>query len=99
MGKFFRNPDLVWRDEPEERDAIITALDSGDEAAIDRGWVIIVEGGHMHELNLIAGEIWLLCDGELDEMGIAKKLALAYDAPAEEIVNDVRAFVEAYIKR
>jgi GeoRSP system PqqD family protein len=95
MGVVERNPDIVWRDEPEERDAIIAALDTGDDSAVERGWVIIVDSGQMHELNLIAGEIWMLCDGTLDPEEIACKLAEAYDAPAEEILPDVLGFVNA----
>ena len=60
-----RNPELVWRDEPEEKERILKAMAKGSpEDASDSGWVIIVDGGVIHQLNLLAGEIWLLCDGE-----------------------------------
>jgi len=93
MKKLSRNPDLVWRDEPEEREVILDALMSGDESAADKGWVIIIDKGSMHQLNLLAGEIWLLLDGTLDEAGVANDLVERYDAPFEEIIEDVREFI------
>ncbi|PLX43957.1 MAG: hypothetical protein C0609_06740 [Deltaproteobacteria bacterium] len=93
MKKLSRNPDLVWRDEPAEREGIVKALEGGDESAAERGWVIIIDKGSMHQLNLLAGEIWLLLDGTLDEYEVAKNLASRYDAPIEEIIEDVREFI------
>lgn len=91
-----RNPDLVWRDEPGEKEAILAALERGEDAA-GRGWVILVDRGRMHELNLLAGEIWCLADGSRDEEGIARELASRYDAPQEEILADVREFVASCV--
>lgn len=87
-----RNPDVVWREEPEERDDILTALEQGGDVS-ERGWVVLVEGGRMHELNLMAGEIWCLADGSRDVQAMAQELAARYDAPPEEIVTDVEAFI------
>lgn len=89
-----RNPDLVWRDEPEEREAILAALERGDDAG-DRGWVVVVDGGQIHQLNLIAGEIWCLADGARDEAAIAAELARRYDAAPGEIASDVAEFLRA----
>jgi len=87
-----RNSDVVWRDEPAAKEEILAALGAGEEAS-DRGWVILVERGQMHELNLIAGEIWCRADGTRDAAEIAEELAVLYDAPCEEILADVEAFV------
>jgi len=87
-----RNPDVVWRDEPRAKDEILTALARGEEAS-ERGWVILVDRGQMHELNLIAGEIWCRADGTRDAAAIARELAAVYEAPYEEILSDVEAFV------
>jgi len=87
-----RNPDLIWRDEPEEKDSILAALERGEEIG-DLGWVIIVDGGVIHQLNLLAGEIWLLCDGNRDEDAVVSFLAEQYEAQPEEIRGDVREFV------
>lgn len=93
-----RNPDLVWRDEPQARDEILRALESGEEIG-DRGWVIVVDGGAMHQLNLLAGEIWCLADGSRDARAIAAELAERYEAPADEILADVEAFAADCLAR
>lgn len=87
-----RSPDVVWRDEPEEKRAIGEALARGEDAA-DRGWVILVHRGQMHELNLVAGDIWCLADGTRGAEEIARELSEAYEAPYEDILDDVRTFV------
>jgi len=91
-GVLVRNPDLVWRDEPRAREEILAALGRGEEAS-ERGWVILVDRGQMHELNLIAGEIWCRADGTRDAEAVARELAALYEAPYEEILADVVAFV------
>jgi GeoRSP system PqqD family protein len=86
------DPDIVWRDEPQQKDEILKKLEAG-EGIDDAGWVIVVDGGTIHQLNLIAGEIWLLCDGAKDERAIAAELAEGYEAPVDEILDDVNSFV------
>ena len=87
-----RNPDVAWREEPEERERIARALERGEDAS-DRGWVLLVDRGRMHQLNLVAGEIWLLADGTRDAGGVARELADRFDAPYEDILADVEAFL------
>ncbi len=87
-----RDPAVVWRDEPAQKDAILRAQAAG-EPADDLGWVLLVVRGEMHELNLVAGEIWCLCDGVRDLDAVARELARRYDAPLDEIRRDVDAFV------
>ena len=87
-----RDPALIWRDEPDEKASILAALERGEEVG-DLGWIVIVDGGMIHQLNLLAGDIWLLCDGSRDEAAVVEALAEQYDAPPEEIGEDVRAFV------
>jgi GeoRSP system PqqD family protein len=91
-GFITRNPEIVWRDEPELREAILQAQEQGEDVS-ERGWVILVEGGEIHELNLLAGEIWCLADGTRDLRSVALEIAERYDAPFEEILSDVEAFV------
>lgn len=97
-GKLDKNPDLVWRDEPESRDAIIEALEAG-EGDLDAGWVIVVDGGEIHQFNLLAGDIWMLCDGTRDEGDIAAELAIRYDADPALIAADVNEFTSDCVKR
>lgn len=91
-AKLNRNPDLVWRDEPERRDEIIEAMEEG-LADADAGWVIVVDAGEIHQLNLIAGDIWMLCDGTRDEAAIAAQIAANYEADILEVSADVAEFV------
>lgn len=90
-----RNPDIVWRDEPGQKQAILDALEKGEEAS-DQGWVILMDAGMMHELNLIAGEIWILADGTRDAKDIAEALTEKYSAPFEEVLNDVDNLVTEF---
>jgi GeoRSP system PqqD family protein len=90
-GELVHHPDIVWRDEPELREEILEALERGEDVG-EKGWVIVMDGGIMHQLNLLAGEIWLLCDGSHDEESISSVLAEQFDAPREEILADVREF-------
>ena len=93
-----RDPSVVWRDEPAQKDAILRAQEAG-EPADARGWVLLVVRGEMHELNLVAGEIWCLCDGTRDLDAVARELAGRYEAPLEEIRRDVDAFVADGVRR
>ncbi len=93
-----RNPRVVWRDEPRARDAILEALGRGEDVS-ERGWVILVDGGEMHELNLVAGRIWCLADGSRSAEDIAGALAEEFDAPSQEILADVEAFVASCLER
>jgi len=93
-----RNPEVVWRDEPDQKAEILAALERGEEVA-DRGWVILVDGGEMVELNLLAGEIWCLLDGSRDLEAVVSRLADGFDAPREEIREDVEALAADFQRR
>jgi pyrroloquinoline quinone biosynthesis protein D len=89
---------VVWRDEPAQKEEILAALERGEEAG-ERGWVILVDGSQMVELNLLAGEIWTLCDGSRDVDAVAAALAERYEAPAAEIRGDTAELVADFIRR
>ncbi|MDF1553956.1 MAG: pyrroloquinoline quinone biosynthesis peptide chaperone PqqD [Deferrisomatales bacterium] len=93
-----RNPEVVWRDEPGQKEQILAALERGEQVA-ERGWVILVDGGQMVELNLLAGEIWCLLDGARDLGAVATTLAERFDAPADEIRADVEELVGDFTRR
>jgi GeoRSP system PqqD family protein len=93
-----RNPAVVWRDEPRQREEILEAVERGEDVG-ERGWVVLVDGGAMHELNLTAGEIWCLFDGVRAVEDVAAELARLYDAPAEEILADVEEFAADWLRR
>lgn len=90
-----RNPDIAWRDEPDQKQAILDALERGEEAS-EQGWVILMDSGMMHELNLVAGEIWVLADGTRTENDIAEALAEKYDASPEEILFDIKTLLAEF---
>lgn len=93
-----RNPAVVWRDEPKQRAAILEAAERGEDVD-ERGWVLLVDGGAMHELNLTAGEIWCLFDGARAPEDVAAELARRYDAPPDEILSDVEGFAADWLRR
>lgn len=87
-----RHPDIVWRVEKGREARIVEALAAGEEVS-DQGSVILIISGMMHQLNLVGGRIWSLCDGSraLDE--IVAALAAEFDAAPEELRADVAEFV------
>lgn len=87
-----RNPEIAWRDEPGEREKILAAQERGEDVA-DQSWVLLVDGGEMVNLNLVAGEIWCLADGTRTAGEIAEELAARYEATPDEILGDVEAFL------
>lgn len=89
---------MVWRDEPGQKEQILAALERGEEVA-ERGWVILVDGGQMVELNLLAGEIWCMLDGSRDVGAVVAALAEGFEAPAAEIRGDVEELVADFAQR
>lgn len=53
-----------------------------------------VESNTAFRLNDVAGAIWRLCDGTLDEPGIAERVAGIYpDAEFHQVTEDVSMFL------
>ena len=63
MNRPQRNPEIVWRVEQRRQAEAIKALEAGEDAA-ERGTVILLLSGMMHQLNLVGGMIWERCDGQ-----------------------------------
>jgi len=87
-----RHPDIVWRVEKGREARIIEALAAGEEVS-ELGSVILIISGMMHQLNLVGGRIWSLCDGHRTEEEIVAALAAEFDAEPEELRADVAEFV------
>lgn len=87
-----RHPDIVWRVEKGREARIVEALAAGEEVS-DLGSVILIISGMMHQLNLVGGRIWSLCDGNRTEEEIVAALAAEFDAEPEELRADVAEFV------
>ena len=93
-----RNPDIIWRIERRRRDEVLRALEAGEDAG-ERGTVLLIEKGTMHQLNLVGGMIWERCDGTRSLMRIAEELAGEFAVEREELEADVTEFVADLTRR
>lgn len=96
--KLFRNPDVNWRVESHReahvREVLEDPLRAGeDEQAEDVGTVTILSGGVMHQLNLLGGEVWKLCDGTLDRTGLLAALLELFEVDEDILARDVNTFL------
>lgn len=91
--KPLRHPDIVWRVEKRREEAVLQALDAGEDVS-GRGTVILILSGMMHQLNLVGGRIWALCDGSRTVEEIADALADEFDVARTEVAGDVQEFVK-----
>lgn len=93
MKPLVRNPDIVWRVEKRREAEIVLALERGEDVA-ERGTVILIISGMMHQLNLVGGRIWSLCDGSRRRADIIHELACEFDVERAELAEDVETFIE-----
>lgn len=98
MQKLLRNPDIVWRIEKKRQQAVLDRLDAGEEIE-DEGTVILLISGMMHQLNLLGGMIWNLCDGSRSLDDIVTELNKEFDIDVETLQADVLEFVNDLIER
>ena len=87
-----RNPNIVWRHEARREAELLAAQERGEEIG-DKGTVILIDSGTMHQLNLLGGEIWQLCDGQYTLEQIVEQLASDYAVDRSVVEQDVRDFV------
>lgn len=104
MKKLVRNPEVGWRVEAHREAHVQEILDDSsradeDELAMEVGTVTILAGGVMHQLNLLGGEIWKLCDGDSDRASIVSALLERFDIDAATLQTDVDAFVDDMIQK
>ena len=88
-----RNPDIFWRLEKRKAQQVIDALESGEDVS-NEGTVVLIESGVMHQLNLLGGQIWELCDGQHSLGHILDRLSLEFDVEREVLQLDVEAFLD-----
>lgn len=93
-----RNPEIVWRVEKRRQEEILKALEQGEDVS-ERGTVILIISGMMHQLNLVGGMVWSLCDGSRDLAAIAAELAREFDVDEAVLAEDVGAFVDDLLQR
>lgn len=93
-----RNPDIIWRIERRRQDEVLRALEAGEEAG-ERGTVLLIEKGTMHQLNLVGGMIWERCDGTRTLSQIAGELAGEFAVERAELEADVTEFAADLTRR
>ena len=98
MKKLVRNPDVNWRVESHREAHVREVLGDPSRAeedveAQDVGTVTILAGGVMHQLNLLGGEIWKLCDGTLDRDSLVKNLLNLFEVDEDTLRADADAFI------
>lgn len=98
MAHLQRNPDIIWRIEKRREKELLAALDAGEEPS-DSGTVTLILSGMMHQLNLIGGMIWQLCDGTRDLDAVVDALAADFEVERFELRADVEAFVADLFER
>lgn len=98
MKRLQRNPDIVWRVEKRRQQAVIERLEAGEEIG-DEGTVILLISGMMHQLNLLGGMIWTLCDGSRGPEQLVAELQTEFEVEAETLSADVLEFIDDLIER
>lgn len=98
MNTLVRNPDIVWRVEKRRQEDILQALEEGEDVS-ERGTVILIISGMMHQLNLVGGMIWNLCDGSRNPEDIVAELAAEFEVEREILSRDVEDFVDDLVNR
>ena len=93
-----RNPEIIWRIERRRRDEVLQALSVGEDAG-ERGTVLLIEKGTMHQLNLVGGMIWERCDGTRTGQQIALELAGEFAVEQAELEDDVNVFITDLVRR
>ena len=93
MPFLHRNPKIIWRVEKRREKEVLKALETGEEAP-ESGTVTLIQSGMMHQLNLIGGMIWQLCDGSRDLDALVEELADEFEVDRTELRDDVEAFVK-----
>ena len=89
--KVFRNPDVLWREEDENKAQAYEELAKGEDVE-EIGTSVLFSDGIMLSLNIIGTEIWKQCDGRsVDE--IIADLIDRFEADPEVLREDATAFL------
>lgn len=98
MNYLLRNPDIVWRVEKRKEERVLQALEEGEDVS-GQGTVILIISGMMHQLNLVGGLIWSLCDGTRTRSDLIDALAAEFEVDRSELDRDVEEFVDDLLQR
>jgi len=99
-----RNPDVNWRVETHREEKALEVLEdperqSEDNDIVSMGTVTILAGGVMHQLNILGGEIWQLCDGTLGREDITRKLLDTFEVDHHTLRIDLDKFVDEMLEK
>ena len=89
--KVFRNPDVLWREEDEQKARAHEELAKGEDVE-EIGTSVLFADGIMLSLNILGTEIWKQCDGrDVDE--IIADLSDRFEADPEVLRKDAADFL------
>lgn len=97
MHGIMRNPDVMWREEPDAMLEAQNGLEHGDDVG-GIGTAVLFSGGAMLSINFLGTEIWKLCDGR-DIDGIVAELLEQFDVEQDVLRTDVQTFLDELIKK
>jgi len=104
VKKLIRNPDVTWRVESHREAHVREVLGDpsrrGEDAeAGNMGTMTLLAGGVMHQLNLLGGEIWKLCDGSLDRQSLVRHLLNVFEVDEGTLRADAGAFIDDMVEK
>lgn len=89
--RVFRNPEVLWREEEEQKAQVSEGLSQGEDVT-DMGTSVLFSDGTMLSLNLLGTEIWKRCDGrELD--AVLTDLLAEFDVAPDVLKEDALSFL------
>ena len=99
-----RDPTVNWRIETHREEKAMEILaDPGrraeDGEMMELGTVTLLADGVMHQLNLLGGEIWKLCDGTRDRDQILVELLDVFEVDEDTLRQDLDVFLSDMIGR
>ncbi|MFH1288322.1 MAG: PqqD family peptide modification chaperone [bacterium] len=96
MKKIKRNPEIVWRIEVEEEELLARA-GKGEDISED-SMITLVIADMVHQLNYVAGKIWMLADGTVGENAIVSEILKNFDADEKTLRKDISFFLSRLLK-
>jgi len=95
--KVFRNPDVLWREEDEQKSQAYEGLSRGEDVG-DVGTSVLFADGAMLSLNILGTEIWKRCDGRGVE-DVIEGLLAEFDVEPEVLRADTLDFLAELQKK
>ncbi|UFS70314.1 GeoRSP system PqqD family peptide chaperone [Geomonas sp. RF6] len=89
--RYYRNPDVLWREEDEPRDEALAGLERGEDVE-DVGTALLFDDSSILSINVLGTEVWKLCDGRTLEEIVAA-LGEEFEVESEVLAEDVSAFL------